>query len=346
MSYYPKALIRIGKYKFEYCHSLEVRSSWKDLGDSCTIKLPNLKGLLEDNIKTGDRVEVYAAYEKSGLAGDNTTPNGDLPLLFKGYVSELVPKIPFELKCEDEVWQLKRHKLTDKAWKVTTLKEIISYVLPAGMSANTKTLPDIKFNQFRVSKVTSAEVLQKLKEAYNLAIYFRCPTQYSPTPNPSPVERGSELYIGMPYLESLEGNEFGFAGFNFQKNIVETTLTYKKAEDVKIKAKITAIHKDNTRTTFEDGDTDGETRSIFLSTETKNISELKKIAQRELEKYKYEGYRGSFTAFGTPKIIHSGTVDIEDTDYPQRKGSYIVESVTTKLGVAMMRQVIELGKKV
>jgi len=327
MAYFPKAIIYVGEQKFEYYHQIEIESTWRNLGDKCTIKLPNLRQMLDAGFVSGNKVEIYGGYE---------TENQQLPLLFKGYVNEVIPKIPFTLECEDQLYQLKRNKVEKKAFRNTDLNQLLEYITN-GLQVKFGDLPEISFAQFRIDKKhnTTAKSLQKLKDSYGLVAYFRT---------------DGSLFVGLPYTEDTTNLKANTAKFNFQKNVIgHCDLVYKKAEDVKIKAKVVNFLKNNQKIEFEIGDEDGEQRTIFLRSETTDKSQLEKIAKAELKKYKYEGYRGKFSAFGIPRIIQNGTVELEDELYPERAGNYLVDKVETKFTAGSqvgIRQHIHLGKKV
>jgi translation initiation factor IF-1 len=326
MAYYLSSQVIIGNYTLDAINEIVISSSWKTLGDTCTLKLANLSRFegkqtkLEDRIKTGDKVVVKLGYD------------GNLFTEFEGFVSELMPKTPFEIRCEDSNYLLKRSALISQSWRSTNLKEVLNFCLTK--VKNTEMIlgeiPDVTLAPFRLEKVTVAQALQKLKDEYLLAAYFR----------------GNKLFVGLPYTENLTGLLGESAMFHFQKNIATESLVYKKKEDVRLKAKVINILKNNERIETEVGDSDGEQRTIHLRNATTDKKALQRIGLVELEKYKYEGYRGKFTSFGIPMIVHSGTVNIDDDNYPNRKGAYICESVKTSFGTNGFRREIELGKKV
>src|SRR3982750_1108876 len=96
--------ITIGDYEFKSCHSFETTKSWKNLTQTAIIKLHNISGLI-GAIKEGDVVEIYAGYDNEPLVQE-----------FVGYVSEISPTIPVEIKCEDEMWKL-RQETVSGSWK-------------------------------------------------------------------------------------------------------------------------------------------------------------------------------------------------------------------------------------
>lgn len=326
MAYKLTCLVEIGDYIFSSdenskrgasVNEISVDSAWDNFGDKATIKLPNLarfEGVnvrTEDVIKTGNKVKIMLGYD-----GNNRTE-------FEGYVSEIMPKIPFEIKCEDETYNLKKSNAITASYPTITLANLILTYLPeVVMDAKT---PEIILENLRVRGVTKAELLQELKEKYLLAVYYRA----------------GKLYVGLPYFDKV-GAESPI--YHFQKNIVSENLAYRRKEDVKLKVKAYSINKNGERIEVEVGDKDGELRTLpYQNILTKTALEAQ--AKRDLEKIKFEGYQGSFTAFGLPYLEHSDSVIIQDSRYPKREGRYLVDRVRTTWGVRGFRRQIDLGKK-
>jgi len=76
-----------------------------------------------------------------------------------------------------------------------------------------------------------------------------------------------------------------------------------------------------------------------------SVSEAKKLLQRETERLRYTGYRGSFTTFGKPDIRHGDIVNLSDPIFPERSGKYLVKRVRTTFGMNGYRQEVELESK-
>jgi hypothetical protein len=73
---------------------------------------------------------------------------------------------------------------------------------------------------------------------------------------------------------------------------------------------------------------------------------MKAIADEEIERLRYEGYRGTFTTFGAPRIEHGDVIDLRSDAYPERDGRYLVRAVTTTFGVGGFRQEVTLDSKI
>lgn len=329
MAFLLTALIAVGPYEFANAESVEIRSSHLELGDECTIRLPNLGGRLEAGITTGMPVSVRLGYD------------GNLNLEFTGYVAEITPKTPFELRCEDGIYHLKRMEVGNGAgvsFKSITLRRLLETILPSGTIISDR-IPEVNLSPYRIERgVTVAEALEKLKEDYLLVAYYR----------------DEVLYVGLPYSEfTSSGSENDivlgrYARYSFDANMPEDgiDLTYRRSEDVKIKARAISILPDNTRVEVEVGDAEGETRTLFFR-HIRDKSALASLAEEELKKHQYEGYRGSFQGFGTPYVRHGASVRLSDPKYgEQRAGTYLAESVGVRFGPNVFRRIIEISRKV
>ena len=102
----------------------------------------------------------------------------------------------------------------------------------------------------------------------------------------------------------------------------------------------------NTKLEAEAGDPDGDKRTFFTYNVT-NLNDLKKIANREVDKFKYEGFKGGFTTFMEPAIKHGDRVNLINKKLPERNGVYQVDSVEGRLSTdGGGRQFVKLGPKI
>jgi len=299
MALHPTCEIKFeGLAPIKYANAIRIKTHWNTLSDTCEIALPNFKGKAEGYFEAGRSVQVKLGYD------------GNHNVEFEGYVSEVMPRVPFVLKCEDEFYTLKRSGQITESWEEISLKSLLRELLPSADLH--KSIPSVTLENFQVRSATRAQVLEELKDKYGLAVYFK----------------GRKLFVGLPFSDNSRAQKL--VRYHFQKNVVDSTnLTYKRAEDVRLKAKAVSLLRDNTRIEVEVGDADGEQRTLFFQN-IKSESALKEIARAELKKYKFEGYRGDFKAFGLPFVEHSQTAQLEDGNYPNRPvGQYFVAGVDT-----------------
>ena len=332
--------IIIGDYSFDFVTEISIDSTWEHLTDKATITIPRSisfegRPIVAGNnslLKRGDKVEINIGYD------------GQYTKVFVGYISNIKPNLPLEIECEDKMWKLKQKIIKNKSWRQVDLKELIAYITE-GTGVKYKLLGDVKLTesegtiskseksklyknpelpQFRINNATAAQVLDYLRKDYNLHSFFR----------------DEILYVGLAYYPPLRKDHV----FKFQENIIEHNLIYKRDDDAKLKVKAISISPTNGRTTVEVGDPDGDLRTLhyYGLSET----ELKRIAEDEIERLKYEGYYGTFTTFAEPVVNHGDAVILIDNKLPEREGIYLVKKVKSTFGINGGRQVIELERKI
>lgn len=322
MAFVLTCRVTIGSVVLNSVHDCRIESSWQNLTDTCQLELPS-RGVLkngsevtevsfEDTFKVGQTVTVELGY------------NGVLNTEFEGYVAEISPKYPFTLRCEDGAYLLKRAGNLTKSYKSVTLKNLLKELMPEVVLG--EGFPEVTLDNFLVERATKAKVLQELADKYGLAVYFR----------------GNTLYAGLPFTtESFDARP----RYDLLQNVESDGLTFKNASDVQLKARVVSILKNNNRIEIPVGDPNGEERTLFYY----NISDtatLKKLAEADLERYKYDGYTGRITGFGEPFVKHTQTVQITDPRYSEPNGFYLVDKVQVQFGANGFRREVEIGKKV
>lgn len=175
--------------------------------------------------------------------------------------------------------------------------------------------------------------------------------------------RNETLYIGpqsWPEFQTIISN------FAFKQNIIDgEDLKFQRADEIKYRVEITNIHKDkDTKVTKQTklangrleyfGDAEGEIRELFVYnydlTQKDALTQLNETANKEINRFKYTGFTGSFTTFGVPAVQHGDVIKLYDPDDAniERNGNYIVRAVERSFdaGSASYRQTITLANKV
>jgi hypothetical protein len=320
-------LIKIGdSIEYRYANTIEVEEGWEGLTDTARIVFPrktSMKGSrtvvggLTPLFKRGDPVEIYLGYY----------PNQEL--LYQGFVSEINVKIPLEVRCEDEMWNLKQTQArkvprTGVTGKGLTLKQLLTAILPDGYSFDAI---DTNVGDWRISgNANVSNVLEELRSKHKIF---------------SRIVNG-KLYSGLAFIPELQKTR----KFYFERNIIDwSDLRYQLAEDVRVKVKVNAFYPDNKKVEpYEFGDLDGDLRTINLY----NVpaADIQTAANRELERLKYTGYRGSFVTFGEPTVNSGDVVSLFSTELPERNGKYLVKKVVRSFSESGYRQKIEIEAKV
>lgn len=323
MAYLPVCDITIGSFRMRSVHQVVIKRNIFQLSATAVVKIPlsaylrNASGELlavktNQKFKVGDKVKINLGYYP------------DIYNEFNGYVSRINPQMPMEIECEDWAWPLRRINIK-KAWKTATLVEILEYIASLGGFKLMSGLPDVTITNFIANDKTALWVLQELKSKYGMTIYFSL-TGY--------------LYAGLAYTHSLNTVKL-VSG----KNIIKSNdLKWVNAEDVKLKIKAVSMESSGARIEAELGDTDGEIRTLYFY-DVHNKEELKRLAASEIEKYKYNGYRGSVSCFLKPFIQPAMSVELSDLNFNDRSGKYYVEGTALTYGTSGAKRKVELGIK-
>lgn len=315
--------ITIGGKRFKRVHSVEIEQDIRRLEDVAVIKLPTTARLIrEGNFIT----EVETA--KTFAVGDEVIIklgyDGELAEKFHGFVKKIHPNTPLEIHCEDATFLLKR-KNCKKAWKATTLRAVLDFILDGtGISLEGEP-PGVNFTHFYLQNVSAAKALQRLKDEYGLTMYFKS---------------FKKLFVGL-----ASDNDGTKIKYRFGVNVIEHDLKWEEEENVLLRVKAVHIRKNNTQVKKEVGDPDGELRTLFFYNLEKE-SDLERRALEELKKYRFSGYRGDFTTFLRPAVRAGNVAEITDPDFAERSGTYLVEKVTITYGEGGARHKVTPGIKV
>ncbi|TCN63679.1 hypothetical protein [Acetobacteroides hydrogenigenes] len=294
----PCAKIEAGALTFINFRSIVIEESVKELGGKATVTLPrnyaklNGKSVLE-LIKTGDPVTIWLGYD------------GKLEKEFTGYIREIESEAPLVLYIDDDLYPLKRTNFK-KAWKSVTLKELLQFIAP-GYEVN---CPGVNLGAFQIANVSAFRVLMDIQNTYGL---------YT-------IVRGKTLTCQFPY--DIKGTGQMHTYTFYTPTVKKSNLKYKRAEDNKVRVRVTSKQRNGKTLKVEVGAKEGEGSVYETSLPTMSESELKTFAENWYKKLCFDGYQGSITGFGTPRTKAGDTLKIVDKEEPDREGNYLIESVT------------------
>lgn len=326
----PVCHIIVGDYSFTAVNDVIVKRSIYSIGSTAKMKIPATayfkqagepKTAVETakQFKTGDDIVIklsYLAYPYN--------------IEFKGFVKRINYAFPVEIECEDWIYWLRRKQIK-KSWEPgVTLKKVLNYII-SDTHRDIKLsgeVPQITFTGNFPINSNAADALQRIKDEYGLIAYF---------------ETDGTLYVGLSYVPDKGVVKYHLGGE--QSNVVTAKdLKYRFADDIRLKIKAINIKLDNTRIEAELGDSDGEQRTLyFYNIESKQ--ELEMLAKQEIDKLKFDGYDGKITSMLIPFSEPGMTAEITDPEYPDRSGSYYIESTEVRYGINGARRIVEIGNK-
>lgn len=293
--------------------SVRIESSWKMLTDTAEIILPKKTGTarskkVTDVFHEGDPVEISLGY------------NGNLYKEFSGYLTSISTGIPISLKCEDEMYVLKRRTVS-VSMQNADLKALLQRIAPG---YEVDCYEGVNLGNVRYSNVTAATILEDIRKQTGMYSYFD----------------GRVLRCGKVYGDQVDEPP---ARVHLERNAVSEELNRRGGEDVKIQVRAVSVLKGGKKLEVTVGDEGGTVKQLCYVGITLE-AELKKLANTDYERLKKKGMDGNIVLFGLPRIVHGQRVDIESDLYQEVRGTYYVDKVTKEFSSgANYRQTIELG---
>lgn len=339
----------------DYLNGIEHNTSVEDLTDTCKIKFPysgkfgnkNLFAPPDPIFEIGDKVEVYQGYFP------------ELTLRFSGWISGVSAKIPVEIMCQDDMWQLKNSTITYPQKRITyyygrtakgkiskkplkkprvigesiTLSGLLEYCLgESGVGDWEWECPEVNLGHLLFTNVSIAKIFDTLRDKYGLYARFR----------------DGKLIVGFSYdARHTETYKYVFNKCVPWAVIDDSDLEYQTADKISIKVVAKLMGLNNTFEEVTVGDTDGAQRSLhfFWDGVTLPKPDIRKLAEEELTNSRFDGYRGSFETFGYYPIKAGDIATLESDKFPEQNGDYLVSSVGETFGMDGYRQKITIGNK-
>lgn len=306
--------VKIGEFYLGMVDSITIHKSVELLADTCEIILPaarlNKALEVEEQIKRGDEVSVSIGYKEVGIKEE-----------FKGYLQRIsTDGGSIKLFCEDDLFQF-RKDLQNEELKKISLSDLLSKVVK-GIGKNYKVNCSYTwvYDKFVIRDATGYDVLKKVQEECGADIYLK----------------DGVLHIHPP------GEVIGKERFyDFAVNIEEAELSFKRAEDKKVKVVVKAIMPDGKVKEIEVGSTGGE--KVEVKCHASDTASMKARGEAEVKRRTFDGYDGSITTWLIPECNPGDTASIHDGDYTYKDGTYFVRSVTTEFSEGGGKRKVELG---
>jgi hypothetical protein len=320
--------ITIGDYQFTNCVEVEINSSWEDMTDRCSITIPRKVKWIDKDLSTGtnsvlnvgDPVLVELGYDFN------------YSTYFQGFITNVDSKTPVTIECQDAFWFLKQCSgsftttnggtLEDSFDKIEEIYLASEIYATHGVDITFTPVADTVIGKVMANNISMAFAIQSLKK-FGVISFMR----------------GNTLYSGLPYYD----DQINEVNRQFDYNIIDDSLEQKNATDTKVKLVVKCLDNKNLAP-VEVGDAEGDTISYLVSGVTTQ-AEMRAMGEKELPRYKFDGFKGSFTTFGDEFIKHGDVINLTDKVIKDRNGKYYVKKVSTKFGTSGFRNTIDLDKK-
>lgn len=323
MSFVLNANIKVGTVSFTAVHHVRTRRGVHSYVDTAIIEVPTTARLKKADAQTRSE-ETAQVFHRGDAVTIQLGYNGEYKEEFKGFVNRIDYSTPCVIECEGYSYQLKKKNI-NKSWKSTTLRSLCEEIVKGTDIKVHAAVGNMKIQNLRVKNSPATKVLDHLKRKLHQSVYF---------------VNGNELYVGLEEI-AVTGSVKYRMGWNVIK---DGGLKYKQAEDKRIKIVLKTAKSEGGKDVYSAGDSDGEVREFLVHNVSKN--ELKQIAEAKLAKVKYTGYDGKMNAFLQPFAVHGMSAELTDKKYPERDGTYYVDSTEVMYGMTGARRIVEISKKI
>ena len=301
-------------FSLPWISSVSIQSSWKMLTDTAEIILPGkvkrLNGRpFHELFQPGDEVKIELGY------------NNDLYREFEGYIVSVSRGVPVVIRCEDEMYHLKR-KTVSYSKKGVTLKQLLADVC-SGYEVNTA-FGDTELGAVRYSNMKISAILEDVRKKTGLYSYFK----------------GKVLCCGNVYSDNVDLPEIPI---KLERNGVSQDLQQTGGEYEVI---ATAILKGGKKMEAKAGTKGADTFNLNFNDHDKKVTMqvLKDFAERFYKSLSKQKYKGGVELFGVPRTDFGMTMRLTSEINPEMDGKYFIEKVTKEFSAnATYRQKVELG---
>jgi hypothetical protein len=323
--FYLTSDITIGEYTKVKPSKVTWKTDVNSFTDTCTIDLPRItylkteKTVTQDGQEPNERKEyVFKENDKISISlgydGNNTKR-------FEGFIKRVNMAIPVQIECEGYSYLL-YDVIFNKSYSAVTVKQLLTDLCAGTEIVLSADMPNIPLTNVRFKNATGIQVLEWLKKEVRLAVYFNF----------------NELYVG-----TLFGSKGKTVKFKLGWNTVKEDDFKKRLVDK------------NVRVVIQEKDSKGEVKRSKSDVQKYSNEQLlkikagipadllKQIANRLQTKSNYNGYEGNITAFLEPAVNKGDIAQIDGFKYPEKSGSFFIESVSGEFGTRGGRQTIQLG---
>lgn len=298
-------------FGFKRVSAIHTEKSWKEFAGIAELTLPrnvsDFKRVEADDLfQLGDPIKIKFGYG-----------TGELPTEFVGYISDVADGVPYVLKCEDEMFKLKRGTVTVSK-KGINLKQLLETIAPDYQVE----CPDIPLGTVRYTEKAPIAILENLKKELGIYTYF--------------VDK---------VLHSVDGNSQGDETIKIllEKNAVSENLNRKSVADEKVLVKFKSLQRNGKYLTVEIGDKNGTVQVRNWPYLTKPEIEVR--AKRIVELQKKKGFDGTVELFGIPRAEQGMILDLASIFYKNMTGKFYIDKVVKDFDKGGIRQQLTLGNK-
>ena len=330
--------ITIGKFRFSGANKVRISRSVHSIADTASVTLPARARVVRNGTAAANEIVTGTQFKDGDPVLIQLGYNGDLQQEFAGFVKRREMGQPLVVECEGYSWLLKRNKVNISQQSIP-IKDYLAAAI-AGIDA---TYPIAIHCTIDGTLNNVQEYGTGMDAVSNLQKYTDgCVTCFFIQP--------SVLWCGLLYTAIAHGND------TMKLGNVSYRPGFNVLKDGGLKQRI--LNDDPVQVRYSKklsgggevaGTSDAfrqyaRTHSKILN-QIKSAGMLKQLADEKAFKLNYAGYEGTLQTFLVPDVRPGYLAYVQDTDYPERNGNYLVEGVDTQFGMHGARRIVELGPR-
>ena len=328
--------ITIGNFQFSGVNEVYIQRSLHSITDTAIIKIPSIGKIITGNKSLPGTVITGKQFSDGDPVTIKLCYNGNLQTEFIGFVKRRNLNMPLEIECEGYSWLLRRNNI-QRFEKQISIKDLLTLAISGinGYEINIECGIDLSLEKVYMQNRSGFDILNDLSRYTD-----NCLTCFFIQPN--------TLWCGLLYTATARGDNalnMGQVSYRLGYNVVKNNnlkerLTENDPVQIQYNSKISG------------GDIISQTSDVYANfvriqgkvlNTVKDATALKQLANEKAYQLNYSGYEGSINAFLQPYASPGYTANVTDDRYPERNGTYIIESTEVYFGVNGARRIIELG---
>ena len=305
--------LRIGPLTFHAISEATLESAVDIPTDTLVVKLPKHRNLDRDKIAKYHPVEWKAGYTKYGMISE-----------FTGYVNEISPGLPLEIKCVDPMFFCQKQRMKKNYYNQplnSFLNDCLHEKIKDDITIDISD-PDLKQTvSINCAGQSGRFALWELRKRYGVDVYFYNWKLI--------VRKAFKIQPGIMPV------------FRFNFNIIEDSLVPREDKELQI-----VVRGENPKTGTQYKQTYSPTgkgeKEFFDIDGLDSGSAIKRAKELYMERCG-SGFNGEFTTFGFPSVKHSDVIEILDKEDESRWAETFVTKVKKTWSTSGYRQIITPG---
>lgn len=326
--------ITIGSLHFTGVHEVRIERSIHSFEDRAFIRIPAKAQIKRKGKQQPQSVTTATEFAEGDKVTIKLGYDGKLKTEFEGFVKRKNMGMPLEVECEGYSRLLRLKTLTANLSKGIDVKKLLT-TLCEGTGITVEVPATFTMYGRNFTGADGLQVLDEIKKVSDgqLTIFFIEP---------------KKLWCGLVYTPFLAGTKV------YSLPTVKYRLGYNCLKDGGLKERIPTekvqiiingqlASGDAVRTQSDEKVASRKLRTLING--VKDVAVIKTFANEKANVMNYAGYEGMLTGFLQPFAQPGYSAIVKDDDYPERDGTYMVESTVVRFGVNGARRSVELGPK-